>query len=113
MCSCFKVSISTVYLLKNVIIITIMTENLLRNEVINVSDEILMKEAINQAIHAREHGEDLSEAVNVHDGEVIATGYHVRESRQGTLSHAELIAIQQANQTIGSWPLEDCTFYLT
>ncbi|HLR08618.1 MAG TPA: tRNA adenosine(34) deaminase TadA [Bacillota bacterium] len=90
-----------------------MTENLLRNDVINVSDEIFMKEAINQAINAREHGEVPIGAVIVHDGEVIATGYNVRETRQETLSHAELIAIQQANQTIGSWRLEDCTLYVT
>ena len=29
------------------------------------------------------------------------------------LSHAELIAIQDANQKLGSWRLEDCTLYVT
>ncbi|MDY0404092.1 nucleoside deaminase [Virgibacillus sp. 179-BFC.A HS] len=49
----------------------------------------------------------------VHEEQVIASGYNVRESSQQTLSHAELIAIAQANKKIGSWRLEDCTLYVT
>src|SRR5699024_10071190 len=32
---------------------------------------------------------------------------------QETLSHAELIAIREANKKVGSWRLEDCTLYVT
>src|SRR5690625_3069548 len=49
----------------------------------------------------------------VHDQDVIAAGYNIRETTQTTLSHAELIAIERANATIGSWRLEDCTLYVT
>ncbi len=72
-----------------------------------------MQLAIEQAEKAREIDEVPIGAVIVYEDEVIATGYNVREHSQDTLSHAELIAIQQANQKIGSWRLEDCTLYVT
>lgn len=76
-------------------------------------DEMFMQEAINQANLAKEKNEVPIGAVIVLHGEVIATGYNVRETEQSTLSHAELSAIQEANKKIGSWRLEDCTLYVT
>src|SRR5699024_845356 len=52
-------------------------------------------------------------AIIVYEGEVIATGYNKRETSQQSLSHAELIAIERANEQVGSWRLEDCTLYVT
>lgn len=72
-----------------------------------------MQEAIGQAVLAKEKKEVPIGAVIVFQGEVIATGYNVRETSQSTLSHAELIAIQRANKKIGSWRLEECTLYVT
>ncbi|WP_029191026.1 tRNA adenosine(34) deaminase TadA [Ornithinibacillus scapharcae] len=80
---------------------------------IKVNDAFYMQLAIEQAEKAREIDEVPIGAVIVYEDEVIATGYNVREHSQDTLSHAELIAIQQANQKIGSWRLEDCTLYVT
>ena len=48
-----------------------------------------------------------------YQGQVIATGHNDRESTQTTLSHAELIAIEKANNVMNSWRLEDCTLYVT
>lgn len=76
-------------------------------------DELFMQEAIGQAVLAKEKKEVPIGAVIVFQGEVIATGYNVRETSQSTLSHAELIAIQRANKKIGSWRLEECTLYVT
>ncbi|WP_404450770.1 tRNA adenosine(34) deaminase TadA [Virgibacillus necropolis] len=76
-------------------------------------DDVYMQEAIAQALHAKEKNEVPIGAVIVFKDEVIATGYNVRETVQSTLSHAELIAIQEANEKIGSWRLEDCTLYVT
>ncbi|GGB50888.1 tRNA-specific adenosine deaminase [Virgibacillus dakarensis] len=78
-----------------------------------MDDEKYMREALNQALQAQEAGEVPIGAVIVYHGEVIATGFNVRETSQLTLSHAELLAIEQANQEIGSWRLEDCTLYVT
>src|SRR5699024_7178499 len=49
----------------------------------------------------------------VYKGGVIARGHNLRETSQETLSHAELLAIKEANGKIGSWRLEDCTLYVT
>ena len=72
-----------------------------------------MKEAIKEAKKAGEIGEVPIGAVIVYNGEVIATGHNLRETSQMTLSHAELIAIEEANKKVGSWRLEDCTLYVT
>ena len=76
-------------------------------------DEYYMELAIHEAKKAEAIGEVPIGAVIVYEDKVIATGYNLRETSQTTLSHAELIAIQQANQEIGSWRLEDCTLYAT
>ncbi|MET3683791.1 tRNA(adenine34) deaminase [Alkalibacillus flavidus] len=72
-----------------------------------------MDEAIKQAKQAEAIGEVPIGAVIVYQGDVIATGYNRRESNQLGTSHAEMIAIEEANRHIGSWRLEDCTLYVT
>lgn len=79
----------------------------------DLDDIIYMRDAIKQAMKAKEIGEVPIGAVMVFKGQIIATGYNVRETSQETLSHAELIAIKRANEKIGSWRLEDCTLYVT
>src|SRR5690625_3581225 len=76
-------------------------------------DESYMAVAIEEAKKALTMNEVPIGACIVYEGEVIATGYNVRETSQHTLSHAELMAIQVANEKIGSWRLEDCTLYVT
>lgn len=72
-----------------------------------------MKLAIAEAKKAAKINEVPIGAVIVYKDSVIAKGYNVRETSQKTLSHAELITIQEANQKIGSWRLEDCILYVT
>lgn len=72
-----------------------------------------MELAIEEAKKAVKINEVPIGAVIVYNNNVIATGYNVRETSQKTLSHAELIAIEKANENIGSWRLEDCTLYIT
>ncbi|HLR61179.1 MAG TPA: tRNA adenosine(34) deaminase TadA [Lentibacillus sp.] len=76
-------------------------------------DAVYMQEAIRQAKKAEAMKEVPIGAVVVYQDEIISAGYNIRESSQTTLSHAELIAIEKANQIIGSWRLEDCTLYVT
>lgn len=78
-----------------------------------MSDENFMQAAINEALKARDVDEVPIGAVIVLKGEIIASGYNLRETSQQTLSHAELTAIEAANEKIGSWRLEDCTLYVT
>ena len=72
-----------------------------------------MRLALAQARIAFEEGEVPVGAVIVHDGRVIAEGYNQREALQDPTAHAEMIAITQAAQSVGSWRLLDCTLYVT
>ena len=47
------------------------------------------------------------------DGEIIGEGYNCRERNASSLAHAELIAIEEASKTLGSWRLSGCTLYVT
>lgn len=78
-----------------------------------MSDVKFMEAAIEEAQKALTLNEVPIGAVIVYNDEIIARGYNLRESSQTTLSHAELVAIQEANEKIGSWRLEDCTLYVT
>lgn len=78
-----------------------------------MNDELFMQEAINEAKKAQEWKEVPIGAVITRGEEIIARGFNVRETAQTTLSHAELIAMERANKTVGSWRLEECTLYVT
>lgn len=72
-----------------------------------------MQQALEAAAVAATRGEVPIGAVVVRDGEVIATGYNLRESWQDPTAHAELVAIRRAAEVLGSWRLEGCTVYAT
>lgn len=76
-------------------------------------DEKFMYAAIAEAKKAEKLNEVPIGAVIVHNDQIIATGHNIRESTQTTLSHAELLAIEKANEVIGSWRLDECTLYVT
>ncbi|MFD1019344.1 tRNA adenosine(34) deaminase TadA [Thalassobacillus hwangdonensis] len=76
-------------------------------------DEYYMQLAIAEAKKAEAEREVPIGAVIVHDGIVIARGFNLRETTQRASSHAEFIAIEHANEAVGSWRLEDCTLYVT
>jgi len=78
-----------------------------------MTDEQYMQIAMEQAKEALKYNEVPIGAIIVYEDEIIGTGYNLRETSQTTLSHAELVAIQMANENIGSWRLEDCTLYVT
>ncbi|MCI0462645.1 MAG: nucleoside deaminase [Gemmataceae bacterium] len=44
---------------------------------------------------------------------VIARAHNLREALKDPTAHAEMIAITQAAQALGSWRLEDCVLYCT
>lgn len=46
-------------------------------------------------------------------GEVIGTGYNRRELDQDATQHAEMIAIRQACDKLGTWRLIDCSLFVT
>ncbi len=72
-----------------------------------------MQVSLQEAAAAAALGEVPVGAIVVHDGEIIGRGYNLRESSNDPTSHAEMIAIRQAAETLGSWRLLDCTLYVT
>ncbi len=75
--------------------------------------EKFMLEAIKEAKKAEEKMECPIGAVVVNNGRIIARAHNLRETKQNTLCHAELLAIQKANKKLGSWRLENCDIYVT
>jgi len=62
---------------------------------------------------AREENEVPIGCVIVKDGKIIAEGYNRAESLNKVGAHAEMIAIENANEALNSWRLEDCDLYTT
>ncbi len=72
-----------------------------------------MDRAINLAKDCAKIGEVPVGAVIVLNDEIIGSGANMRETRNDPIAHAEILAIQQASQYLGSWRLEDTTIYVT
>ena len=72
-----------------------------------------MKEALRLAQKAEAHNEVPVGAVIVKDHQIIAEGYNQKEGSTCATKHAEIIAIEQASQTLGSWRLLECDLYVT
>ena len=75
--------------------------------------EKYMRQALELAWEAAAAGEVPVGCVIVQKGRVVGRGRNRREENQRTASHAEMEAIAQANQVLGSWRLDDCTLYVT
>ena len=75
--------------------------------------EYYMHQALALAREAAEHGEVPVGCVIVKDGVIVGSGRNRREERQAVYSHAEMEALAQANETLGSWRLDGCTLYVT
>jgi tRNA(adenine34) deaminase len=72
-----------------------------------------MRAALDEARAAFDAGEVPIGAVIVHDEQIVAAAGNQRETLQDPTAHAEMIAITQAAQTLGSWRLLDCVLYVT
>ena len=72
-----------------------------------------MAQALALAREAAAAGEVPVGCVIVRGGEIVGRGRNRREEKQSTASNAEMEAIAMANETVGSWRLDDCTLYVT
>ncbi len=46
-------------------------------------------------------------------GEILAEAFNLKETRNDPTAHAEILAIQKAAESLGSWRLIDCTMIVT
>ena len=72
-----------------------------------------MRQALDLAQEAAARGEVPVGCVIVQGDRVVGRGRNRREEKQHTQSHAEMEAIRQANEALGSWRLDECTLYVT
>ena len=77
------------------------------------SDHYFMGEALRQAARAYEAEEVPVGAVVVREGRIIARAFNQVELLKDATAHAEMLALTQAEQSVGDWRLTDCTLYVT
>ena len=75
--------------------------------------EYYMEQALALAREAAAAGEVPVGCVIVRKGQIVGRGRNRREEKQSTASHAEMEAIAQANESLGTWRLEDCELFVT
>lgn len=78
-----------------------------------INEEYFMKEALKEAKKAYKKEEVPVGAIIVKNGEIIARGHNLKEIKNDTTKHAEIIAIQKASKVLGVWRLEECEMYVT
>ena len=79
----------------------------------SVIEIVLMREALKQAKIASEKDEVPIGAVVTFDNKVIARAHNQVEMLKDPTAHAEMIAITQATNYLGSKWLEKCSLYVT
>ena len=72
-----------------------------------------MRVALGEAQAAMEENEVPVGAIIVRGAKIIAAAHNQREQLRDPTAHAEMIAITQAAESIGSWRLEQCALYVT
>ena len=73
-----------------------------------------MQAALSLAKVAGDNGDVPVGAIVVNDaGEILGTGQNLREKNNDPSAHAEIVAMRQAAEKIGSWRLDDLTMVVT
>ena len=75
--------------------------------------EEYMRRAMELAAQAADEGDVPVGCVIVKDGQIVGEGRNRREEHGDATAHAELEAIRDACQRLGSWRLHGCTMYVT
>jgi len=78
-----------------------------------MDDEALMGIALDEARLAAAAGEVPIGAVVVLEGEVVARRHNEREATGDPTAHAEVLALRDAAEVVGSWRLDGATLVVT
>jgi tRNA(adenine34) deaminase len=78
-----------------------------------VDDAGAMGLALEAAREAASRGDVPVGAVVLRRGEVIAVAANRREADGDPTAHAEILALRQASELLGTWRLEDCELIVT
>lgn len=72
-----------------------------------------MRAALREAEAALAHDDVPVGAVVVRDGVIVASAKNERELRGDPTAHAEILALQEAARSLGTWRLSGTTLYVT
>jgi tRNA(adenine34) deaminase len=72
-----------------------------------------MRLALTEAEAAPVHGDVPVGAVALVDGRVVASHHNERELRQDPTAHAEILALRDAAEVLGTWRLPEVTLVVT
>lgn len=72
-----------------------------------------MQRALELAEQAAQEDEVPVGALIVRDKKIIAEAYNKKEQTGLVTSHAEIMVLEEACKTLGTWRLTDCTLYVT
>ena len=72
-----------------------------------------MKQALKEAKKAYDKKEIPVGAIIVKNGKIIARAHNLKETKQDTINHAEILAIKKASKKLNTWRLIDCEMYVT
>ena len=78
-----------------------------------MNHEEYMRRAMALAVQAADEGDVPVGCVIVKDGQIVGEGRNRREEHGDATAHAELEAIRDACERLGSWRLHGCTMYVT
>lgn len=78
-----------------------------------MNHEEYMRRAMELAEQAADAGDVPVGCVIVRDGQIVGEGRNRREEHGDATAHAELEAIRDACEKLGSWRLHGCTMYVT
>ena len=79
----------------------------------NNINEKYMKEALKEAQKAYKKLEVPVGAIIVKDGRIVARAHNLKETKNDTIKHAEILAIEKASKKLSNWRLIDCEMYVT
>src|SRR3954452_13914294 len=82
-------------------------------QIMSEGDAGFMREALRQARKAYAAEEVPVGAVVVRSGKIIGRAYNQVELLKDATAHAEMLALTQAEATVGDWRLVDCDLYVT
>ena len=77
-----------------------------------MNDEEYMEIAYQEALKALKHDDVPIGCIIVKDDQIIARAYNQREYLNQTYGHAEMLAIEEANETVNSWRLVDTQLFV-
>jgi len=77
------------------------------------ADQAAMRVALEEARRAGSRDEVPIGAVMMHDGVVVVRAHNETVARRDPTAHAELLAVQQALQRLGTDRLTECALYVT